>query len=60
MKVERSMTVLRKMIGTSVEHILEHFKESLSPKVEYPVIEIEDLGVAIGRAQVLVLLFKLE
>ena len=41
----------------SDEQILEHFKESFSPKIEFHLLEIDHVDVVIVNAQFLELLF---
>ena len=48
---------IKKMLG---EQVLEHFKESFAPKIESYLLKINDIDTAIGKARVLVLLFKSE
>ena len=44
----------------SDEQVLEHFKEEFSPKVKAQLLETDDIDTAMGKARVLVLLFKSE
>ena len=42
----------------SEEVTFEHFNESLPSKIESQLLKIDNIDVAIGKAQVLVLMFK--
>ena len=44
----------------SHDQILENFKESFPPKVEYQLLEMDDIDIAVVKAGGLVLLFKTE
>ena len=54
------LKVLGKMLGMSDEQLLENFKEAFPFKIEVVLLEINNVDTAIGKAKVLILLFKHE
>ena len=59
-QISYDLKELGKIIGTSDDQILEHFKESLPPKTESQLSEIDDTDTALVKSRALVLQCKVE